>query len=237
MKRGLKRALSLALAMLFACFSTVCSAAADVLPFIPFDEAAVSLSVRSEAQTVSRGESFTVEIFVTKNTGFHRLALRRDLGNGLSTTGEVVPGTVTDGETDDLLFVHDDGDTVATGLLASVTVLVGEKAPAGPVTVSFAVDECTDMNGRAVPAEVGSLSVTVAIPVSTITLNETAGALSAGQTVVLTASALPDASHATFTWSSSDPTVASVAAKAGDPLSATVTALKPGTAEIRVTAD
>ena len=82
--------------------------------------------------------------------------------------------------------------------------------------------------------QTASCTVTVAepvIPVSAVTLDRTALALTAGETGVLTATVLPDgATDKTVAWSSSDPAVASVDA------SGAVTAHMAGTAVITASA-
>lgn len=69
---------------------------------------------------------------------------------------------------------------------------------------------------------------TVVIPTTGITLDQTSGTLTAGDTVTLTATVLPsDASNKAVTWNTSDSSVATVA-------NGVVTAIKSGTAIITV---
>ena len=93
----------------------------------------------------------------------------------------------------------------------------------GEATITVSVDTKLGQKKK-------SCLVTVAYPVRSVTIDKNVGYLSVGESLTLTAEVMPDdAPDKSVTWSSSDPEVAAV-------VDGVVTAQKPGTAIITVTA-
>jgi len=135
-------------------------------------------------------------------------------GETLQLTAEVLP---TYASTKDIEWTSAD-PTIAT---VNADGLVTGVAPGETVVTASAVD------GSGVTA---TCAVKVSgVPVSAITLNRTSGQLKVTESLTLTATVQPtDAYDKTLTWSSSDPSVATVE-------NGVVTAVKEGQAEITVT--
>ena len=186
---------------------------------------------------INEGVTMTNNGNITNNGTIVTIKNNTINGSGLISGNQ--PVTVTG------INLSPSSQTVKVGETATLTATLLPEGVAGAITwTSDNTNVATVSNGEVtgvapgaatITASIGNLSaectVTVkAVPVESVSLDQTELSLDRGKTAQLTATVAPaDATNQSVTWTSSDPTVATV------DMNGLVTAVAPGSATITVT--
>ena len=192
-----------------------------------YAEGAASISVGSASG--KPGDPVSIPVYISNNPGFAsaKATITYD-SDVLELTG--MSNGLMNGAVNGALINHASMDNVTSdGVLFTANFVIRSDAPAGTSSVGVSVSKLNNVDLESVLGGVSGGSVTVSVDVQSITLSKYSAEITTGSTETITATVNPANAPATVSWSSSDPTVASVNG-------GTITAFKAGSATITASA-
>lgn len=207
-----------------------------VVTIIPsaYTNAAGEFTVAGSTTNVKAGGEVSVDVNLMNNPGVCAINLYYTYDTSYLTLTNIENKVSKFTMTNDVTTVWDStSNYTEDGTLATLTFKVAENAPSGDYEIAIHFIDASNDNFQPVTAQTTAAMITVeALPVAAtgVTLNKNSLSLVTGANETLVATVSPDnVTNKTVTWSSSDPSVATVDANGK------VEALKKGTVTITVT--